>query len=102
LVSLCSDITDFDTQITVYEGDCYGLFCVGGNDDVVDANCNLLSEVSAIVIVGSECPHAPSLLVSISSSNFALFFKNQFAWRSDVFVTYYITVRTSFDNSYTI
>lgn len=45
LVSTCSANTDYDTQITVYTGDCVGgLVCLATNDD--SANCtNFQSEV---------------------------------------------------------
>lgn len=39
--SLC-DFADFDTQMTVWEGDCSSLVCVGGSDD----GCGLRSRVS--------------------------------------------------------
>ena len=37
--SLCS-VTDYDTKIRVYSGNCFALTCVGGNDD----SCGLQSE----------------------------------------------------------
>ena len=38
-VGLCLGVADFDTRISVFEGGCGGLVCIGGNDDF----CNLLS-----------------------------------------------------------
>lgn len=38
-LSLCS-VTDYDTKIRVYSGNCFSLTCVGGNDD----SCGLRSE----------------------------------------------------------
>ena len=44
LLSTCSANTDYDTKISVYEGDCGDLICVSGNDD--SPNCtNFQSEV---------------------------------------------------------
>ncbi len=41
-VTMCNSTFDYDTKLSVYEGDCAGLVCVAGNDDT----CGLLSEVS--------------------------------------------------------
>src|SRR5688572_17976652 len=41
-VSLCSANTNFDTKLSVFEGDCASLICVDGNDDA----CALVSEVT--------------------------------------------------------
>lgn len=32
-VSTCSDVTNYDSKLTVFEGSCEELVCVGGNDD---------------------------------------------------------------------
>ena len=37
IVTTCSPNTDFDTKLTVYEGACGALVCVGGDDD--DSSC---------------------------------------------------------------
>ena len=37
-VTTCTSVTDFDTKISVYCGDCASLTCVAGNDD--DAQCD--------------------------------------------------------------
>lgn len=43
IVSLCSN-TDYDSKLSIFEGDCDSLICVGGNDD--NFACTPASEVS--------------------------------------------------------
>lgn len=45
LASLCNANTNFDTKLSVYEGNCNSLSCVSGNDDG-GAGCGLSSKVS--------------------------------------------------------
>ena len=46
-VSTCASETEFDTQLTVYTGDCSAasLSCVDGNDDSAEAQCGRKSKV---------------------------------------------------------
>lgn len=50
-VTTCNAVTDFDTKIVVWSGDCNALTCVGGNDD--DFDCNF-SGVSSTVTFCSD------------------------------------------------
>lgn len=50
-VTTCSPNTDFDTKLTVYEGGCGSLVCVGGDDD--DPSCSN-STLSSLVEFSSE------------------------------------------------
>ena len=42
--STCSEVTDFDTQISVFKGECGNLECVNGNNDAI--GCGLKSSVT--------------------------------------------------------
>ena len=44
-VSLCSAQTNYDTQLSVFTGSCFGLLCVDGNDDGADEGCGLSSSL---------------------------------------------------------
>jgi hypothetical protein len=49
--SLCGDITQFDTQLRIYSGDCTALQCVSYNDDSI---CGLQSEVTWQAVEGVQ------------------------------------------------
>ncbi len=52
-VSLCDDITDYDTKLNIYTGDCTALVCEAGNDDFFGGNCtNNQSQVTFISTAG--------------------------------------------------
>jgi hypothetical protein len=44
-INLCEG-TAFDTVLTIFEGSCGDLFCIGGNDDGLTEGCGLASEYS--------------------------------------------------------
>jgi hypothetical protein len=45
-VSLCNEITDFDTQLSVFTGDsCDSLICLSGNDEAEAEECGFTSEL---------------------------------------------------------
>jgi hypothetical protein len=54
VVSTCSPLTDFDTEVGVFVGDCDRLFCVGGNDDIGCEANSLASQVAWLSIPGEE------------------------------------------------
>jgi len=65
-VSTCTNETNFDTALTVYEGDCSSLKCVDGRDDDLECGTDEHSTVSwqatggqqyYILIHGSEQNH---------------------------------------------
>jgi hypothetical protein len=50
-VTTCSDVTDFDTKLSVYSGDCGSLLCEAGDDDEF---CELASNASRVYIDTEE------------------------------------------------
>jgi len=48
-VSLCSANTDYDTKLSIFQGDCNSLICLDGNDDA----CGLVSEVTFNSVAGT-------------------------------------------------
>lgn len=53
-VSTCNAGSNYDTKLTVFEGSCASLVCVGGNDDNCSAYSGLLSTVEFTSVAGTD------------------------------------------------
>jgi hypothetical protein len=48
-LSTCSPISNFDTQIAVFSGDCNNLICIDGNDDADGGLCDAIDDLLSVV-----------------------------------------------------